>query len=307
MVKSIAKCKNSKNSIRITYFSYLYHLARKIARKNRKKFEISIYDRCIENEIFRAFLKSKHKEIYFILEENQLNYHSKLINPSYNISPFQKYQIFYRHHHFRLDKIKKFLLNNFISYAFNCLSKFTNNQDIYSVTIKKETFHDLNKINNCRIGDFLKMKCILRWEFPNKQQTHISYNKEFREIFNEYRRSEQFWEDAMKTCENDFRIGKIYIELAKKFINFIKHKEKVYLYLIRNDDGLSGKFILKSKYFLKSLQRRKESKQDVTCKSDEVSNRLESKYSISDLVNDNVYDFQPNSLNENFFYFFLNE
>ncbi len=77
--------------------------------------------------------------------------------------------------------------------------------------------------------------------------------------------------------------------------------------MIRNDDGLSGKFILKSKYFLKSLQRRKESKQDVTCKSDEVSNRLESKYSICDLVKDSVYDFQHNFLNEEILNFFLND
>lgn len=68
-------------------------------------------------------------------------------------------------------------------------------------------------------------------------------NKTFKQLFIEYRESKIFWEDAKVDCKNDLKKLDNYIEVARKFINYVNNKEKVNLPKLYDDDTLPDNFI----------------------------------------------------------------
>ena len=68
-------------------------------------------------------------------------------------------------------------------------------------------------------------------------------NKTFKQLFIEYRESKIFWEDAKVDCKNDLKKLDNYIEVARKFINYVNNKEKANLPKLYDDDTLPDNFI----------------------------------------------------------------
>jgi len=66
--------------------------------------------------------------------------------------------------------------------------------------------------------------------------------KTFKDFFIIYRNSDQFWKDALEDCENDSLKLMKYLNIARKFVNYVNIPVKVSLELVEEDSDLSEEF-----------------------------------------------------------------
>lgn len=108
--------------------------------------------------------------------------------------------------------------------------------------MKKTALELYEEYYNIKEKYFFK-KLIKEKKFETELNEALS--KRFEEYFVEYRESEDFFKDAIKSCKKDSLKLNRYLLLARRYKNYLLKSTKVSVENIEDDEGLSDKFIQK--------------------------------------------------------------
>jgi hypothetical protein len=131
---------------------------------------------------------------------------------------------------------------------------------------------DMNKYQNIKKEKNGQKEKKSKYEYfskPDKERIlKCLLNRTFKDFFIEYRNSDKFWEDAKEDCQDDKKKLVNYIQMAKKFINYVNNLEKANLAKIQDDDELSEDFHRNFATICSNIPLEEESNMNVNFSSD---------------------------------------
>ncbi len=167
-----------------------------------------------------------------------------------------------------IDSIKKLLRKNIWNYVINKINDYYYIKNIkplfspnpiknitekeYEKKLMKSKIKELLEVNyslkDTYILQQIKIEGNVSTELPQKIQEIL--NKNFSDLFVEYRESDNYWNDIEICSKKDAKKSIKLLELSSKFINYVNSEERVNLSSLNLDENLPENFKKNEKFYL---------------------------------------------------------